>query len=210
MKNIFFDMDWTLYSFENWKYSWSILEKQVQTNVVNLLKQFEPESYKSKFEIIKTNYWEEFSIAFEQLFWINKNEYFNITWDIYPDKYILDNRWALDVFQYLKWLNYNIYIVSESPKIWINRVLKFLNVDSIISWIYSWQNEERKSNGLLYKKITTELWNDSYMIWDQINSDIVMAKKYWFKTMYINKLIDCNESDYNLIDLTDIYNIITE
>lgn len=209
MKNILFDMDWTLYSFENWKYRWSALEREVQLNALKFLKILEWDNYMQKFEEIKIQYWEEFSFAFEELYKIKKEDYFNKIWDINPDWLILDNRNVLEVFNYLKDLDYSIYIVSESPLIWINRVLAFLQVNNVLAWIYSWQWNERKSNWLLYEKIKSNIWNDYYMVWDQINSDVIMSRKSWFKPIYIsdnNQKTD--EIEYYINNLTDLYSII--
>lgn len=209
MKNILFDMDGTLYSFENGKYRWSSLEKEVQSNALKFLKVLEWDNYMQKFEEIKLQYWEEFSFAFEDLYKIKKEDYFNRTWDICPEKFIVNNRNVWVVFSYLKWLGYDIYIVSESPYIWIERVLHFLQVNNILAWIYSWQWDERKSNGRLYEKINNEIWNGFYMIWDQIEPDVIMAKKSWFKPIYIsdnNQKSD--EAEFNIQTLTDLYSII--
>ncbi len=209
MNNILFDMDWTLYSFENWQYKWSKLEKEVQSNALKLLKILEWENHLKKFIEIKSKYWEEFSKAFEKIYKLKKNDYFNKVWDINPDWIINDNRNTLEVFNYFNNLNYNLYIVSESPLIWINRVLTYLKIETLITWIYSWQWDKRKSNWLLYEKIKADLWNNSYMIWDQINSDIVMAKNSWFNTIYISEKKEQSiNADYNIIKLTDLYSII--
>ncbi len=209
MKKILFDMDGTLYSFENWKYKWSKLEKEVQSNALKFLKVLEWNNYMQKFEEIKLQYVDEFSLAFEQFYNIKKETYFQTTWDIYPEKFIVNNRNAQAVFTYLKSIGYDIYIVSESPLIWIERVLHFLQVNNILAWIYSWQWVERKLNGRLYEKINNELGNGFYMIWDQIESDVIMAKKSGFKPIYIsdnNQKSD--EAMFNIQTLTDLYSII--
>lgn len=209
MNKIFFDMDWTLYSFENWQYRLSKLEKKVQSNAKKILKIIEWDYYNEKFEEIIKKYWENFSIAYEELYGIKKEDYFNKTWDIIPNDFIIDDRNVLKLFNYLKNKWYLIYIVSESPKIWINRVLNYLKIDNLISWIYSWQWDERKSNWLLYKKIVKEQWSWFFMIWDQLESDIISAKNNWFNTIYINtKWEKTSESKYNIKELSELYFII--
>lgn len=210
MKNILFDMDWTLYSFENWKYKWSKLEKEVQLNALNFLQILEWNNYLQKFEEIKQIYWENFSIAFEDIYKINKQDYFNKIWDINPEWLIKDDRKVKEIFNYLKLIWYNIYIVSESPIIWINKVLVFLKVNLLISWIYSWEWNERKSNWLLYKRIKNELWDWINMVWDQIDIDIIKAKENWFETIYISQEWQVSiQADYNIKKLTEIYNLIS-
>lgn len=209
MDKILFDMDWTLYSFENWLYKGSKLEKEVQSNALEILKFFEWDKYLLKFDEIKFKYWEEFSLAFEELYKIKKEDYFNKVWDIQPNKFILNNRSSKEVFQFLKTLWYEIYIVSESPNIWINRVLTFLQVDNLLSWIYSWQWNERKSNGLLYERVKNQIWAGHYMVWDQINSDIIMSKKSWFRPIYISTdSLKSEDAEFNINNLIDLYKII--
>lgn len=209
MNKILFDMDWTLYSFENWLYRGSKLEKEVQSNALEILKTLEWDKYLSKFEEIKFKYWEEFSLAFDELYNIKKEDYFNKVWDIQPDAFIQNNRNIKEVFQFLKTLWYEIYIVSESPKIWINRVLIFLQVNDLLSWIYSWQWNERKSNGLLYERVKNQIWTGYYMVWDQINSDIIMSKKSWFRPIYISSdSLKSQDTEFNINNLIDLYKII--
>ncbi len=211
MKNkILFDMDWTLYSFDNWKYKWSKLEKQVEKNAFNLLQILSKKNDCIKiFNQIKKDYWESFSIAFEKIFWLEKQKYFENVWDINPKWLIDNNRNVVDVFSYLKWLWFELYIVSESPLIWINRVLTFLQVNNLLSWIYSWQWNERKSNWLLYNKVVNEIWTWYFMIWDQIDSDVIMSKKSWFKPIYISdKWEKSDQAEFNIENLSGLCNII--
>lgn len=209
MKKILFDMDWTLYSFENGQYTWSRLESEVQSNALKLLKILEWDQYLLKFEEIKLMYWEDFSLAFEDIYRIKKEDYFNKTWDIIPDWFILDNRNSLEVFNYLKSKWYDIFIISESPKIWINRVLTYLKVNDLLSWIYSWQWNERKSNWLLYERMKQDIWTWYFMVWDQIKSDIEMSKKSWYRPILISQNQSSQEADYNIKSLTELYKIIS-
>lgn len=209
MKKILFDMDWTLYSFENGQYTWSRLESEVQSNALKLLKILEWDQYLLKFEEIKLMYWEDFSLAFEDIYRIKKEDYFTKTWDIIPDWFILDNRNSLEVFNYLKSKWYDIFIISESPKIWINRVLTYLKVNDLLSWIYSWQWNERKSNWLLYERIKQDIWTWYFMVWDQIKSDIEMSKKSWYRPILISQNQSSQEADYNIKSLTELYKIIS-
>ncbi len=209
MKKILFDMDWTLYSFENGQYTWSRLESEVQSNALKLLKILEWDQYLPKFEEIKLRYWEDFSLAFEDIYRIKKEDYFNKTWDIIPDWFILDNRNSLEVFNYLKSKWYDIFIISESPKIWINRVLTYLKVNDLLSWIYSWQWNERKSNWFLYERIRQDIWTWYFMVWDQIKSDIEMSKKSWYRPILISQNQSSQEADYNIKSLTELYKIIS-
>lgn len=209
MKKILFDMDWTLYSFENGQYTWSRLESEVQSNALKLLKILEWDQYLPKFEEIKLRYWEDFSLAFKDIYRIKKEDYFNKTWDIIPDWFILDNRNSLEVFNYLKSKWYDIFIISESPKIWINRVLTYLKVNDLLSWIYSWQWNERKSNWLLYERIKQDIWTWYFMVWDQIKSDIEMSKKSWYRPILISQNQSSQEADYNIKSLTELYKIIS-
>lgn len=209
MKKILFDMDWTLYSFENWKYAWSNLENEVENNALKLLEIFEWNDCFSRFQKIKNIYWEKLSIAFKENYSISKNDYFDKVWDIEPSWLIINNRNSLEVFKYLKTIWFDIYVVSESPFIWINRVLTFLKINDLVNWVYSWQWDERKSNWLLYEKIRADIWSWYLMVWDQIQSDIVMSKISWFKPVYISGIWEKSlDAEYNIDNLYDLYNII--
>lgn len=206
MNKILFDMDWTLYSFENWQYRLSKLEKQVEGNAVKLLQVLnKTDMFPHKLEDIKRDYWENFSLAFEQIFWLDKLKYFETVWDIKPEWLILNDGWVLELFKYLKSIWFDIYILSESPQIWIERVLTFLKVKWLISWIFSWQLNERKSNGLLYKRVSNEIWRGLYMVWDQVQSDIIMSKNSWYRPVYINSNWElCNLAEFSISRLEQI------
>lgn len=210
MNKILFDMDGTLYWFENWQYRWSNLEKQIEENAFQLLQVLDQTSDPTKkFLGIKEEYGEDFSLAYEELFWLDKQQFFETVWDVKPELFINDNRGALNLFEYLKKNWFDIYVLSESPKIWIKRVLTFLNVKWIITWVFSWQWDERKSNGLLYTKVSEEIWSWYYMIWDQIQSDVVMSKESWYRPIYINsEWQKCDLAEFNISNLEEIKSII--
>jgi len=209
MPAILFDMDGTLYSFENGSYRWSKLESEVQKNMYILLKRFEWDNTQTKFGEIQMNYGEAFSIAFEELYNMKKELYFQTTWDLDPEGLIWDTRNPKEVFTYLKEKGYDLYIVSESPMIWIERVLSYLKISDMITKVYSWQWEERKSNGRLYDRIIKELGTGIYMIGDQIPSDIIMARRAGLKPILISTPpLTCPEADYTIQALSDLYAII--
>ncbi len=199
-------MDGTLYQFENGDYKGSKLEKQVEYNAEKLLKIIW--NWETLIDL-KEDYWENFSFAFNDKFWLSLSEYFNNVWNINPEWLIQYDKQTAEIFNELVSLGYYIYIVSEAPKIWITRVLSYLKINDIISGIYSWQWNERKSNWLLYDKVIADLWTGYYMVWDQIIPDIIKAKEKWFKTIYVNQnWLTTSKADSNIEKLSEISDIL--
>lgn len=208
MKNILLDMDWTFYGFDNWKYEWSLLQKEVNKKVLELIKNREPWLNKEEiFRNITLRYWENFSIAFEELYKISKQDYFNFTWNIDPNWKIIVYENLIEIFKKIKTQEKKIFIVSDAPKIWINKIVQFFNVWDLLDWIYSGEWDLRKSNWKLYEKVIWD-WIEpekSIMVWDQEISDIINAKKLWFPTIYLNRNWKKSDySDYNVDSLNKI------
>ncbi len=209
-KKYFFDLDGTLYQFSNSErtFAGSLLESSIRKNIIKYMVEvfwFSITHASEKYIYCQEKYWEDFSIAFEREFNIDKQDFFEYIWDIDPKECIDLDYDICELFSIFS-SQAEIYIVSDAPKIWIHRVIEFLDIWKYIHTIYSWEWDYRKTNGKLYDKINDEVWWKKIMMWDQEESDIIYANKKWFITVYVNE--NWNKSkyaDYNVKHIKDIW-----
>jgi len=212
-KLIVFDMDGTLYKLKGGAFLDSKLNKKILENVLKFiqfkLKRSEKEARKI-LDDIKKEYGENISIALEEKYGFDRYDYFNYVWDIEPKSYIIKYSNLEDVLVRLT-KEYKFILMSDAPKIWIENVLKELNVERFFNGnILSGEGGKRKifgnyfSNLLKAYKLKPE---KVIVVGDQENTDIVPAKKLGINTIYINKngkseFADINIGDFNYLELS--------
>lgn len=179
-------MDGTLYQFDSIIFYWSSLQRTIKSNIISLLENLWEKNSTQKYAQIEQDYGEDFSLAFEYIYGMPKEEYFSYVWDLEPKDHIHCIENIPSIFKSISDTWNKIYILSDAPTIWINRVILFLWVHSYITKVYSGEWSERKSNWALYQKIQTEIQGEKIMIGDQEQSDVLLAKENWFQTIYIS------------------------
>ncbi len=211
---IIFDMDGTLYSFKEGSFNKSGLRKKILNNAKlyitkNLYKS--KEEAKVILEYIEKKYGEDISIALEKEFGIDKNNYFNIVWNI-PAKGIVAKNSRLRKFLLGLKTKYSCAIVSDAPIIWINNVLKELNIKDIFKDnIYSGEGKIRKKFGNSFQFVASELKfnpKNCIVVGDQEDTDVIQAKKNGMTAVLVSDKKRLTKADYIINNIFELKNIL--
>ncbi len=211
---IIFDMDGTLYNFKEGSFKKSKLRKKVLNNaklyIAKNLDKSKKEA-KSILEYIEKKYGEDISIALEKEFGIDKNNYFNIVWNI-PAEGIVAKNLRLRKFLLELGVRYSYAIVSDAPIVWINNVLKELKIKDIFkNNIYSGDGKIRKKFGNSFKFVANELKfnpENCIVVGDQEDTDIIQAKKNGMTAVLIADRVKSTKADYIINNIFELKNFL--
>lgn len=198
MKNkieaIIFDMDGTLYTFDKGEASVFTKSKFGAQIHDNCIKFFETKFNLSKKDAevmyldLKNRYQGEVSLAVEKELGINRLEYFATTWDLDPGEFMETNQ---ELIVAIASLNIKSGILSAAPKIWVDRVLKFLDINQFFEpAIFTGDPDLRKPDPLAFQQLATfwELAPQSILaVGDQEETDILPAKSLGMMTARVGK-----------------------
>lgn len=187
MKNkieaIIFDMDGTLYTFDKGQskqFSSSKFGQQIQDNCINFFaKTFNLSKVEAEktYQDFKQKYAGEISLGLERDFGIDRSFYFSQTWNLNPSEFMeVDKQLAKE----LEKLTIKTGILSAAPKIWVEKVLDFLQIkDRFAQAIFTGEPDLRKPDPQAFAQLAT-LWQLSpqsiLAIGDQEETDILPAK----------------------------------
>lgn len=217
-KLIIFDMDGTLYNFKEGSFRDSAFRKKVLSNVKEFIKN---RLQKTNEEVdlllleIEKEYGENISIALENKFNIDRYDFFNIVWDIPAKQYIHkcpELRALLEMFK----TKFDFLLISDSPRIWIDHVLKELSINDLFENdnIYSGEGNLRKIFNNIFQVILKKYQvnpENCISIGDQEETDIISAKKLGMKTVFINNSGEKSLlTDYNVCSILEIEKILTD
>lgn len=211
---IMFDMDGTLYNFKEGSFNKSELRKKILNNaklyIAKSLNKSKKEA-KNILEYIEKKYGEDISIALEKEFGIDKNNYFNIVWNI-PTKGIVAKNSRLRKFLLELKMKYRCAIVSDAPIVWINNVLKELNIKDVFkNTVYPGEGKIRKKFGNSFQFVANELMfnpKNCIVVGDQENTDIVQAKKNGMTAILISDRKKPTKADYIINDIFELKNFL--
>lgn len=213
-KLIIFDLDGTLYKLNGGSFKKSGIYKKVlektETYIVGKLNKTKKEA-KLILKTILKEYGESISIGLEEKFKIDRYVYFNMTWNIPAKKYIKINSALRSQLIGIK-NNFDLALISDAPRIWINNVLKELKIEDIFTDnIFSGEGDTRKEFGNAFSRIIETLnIKPEYCIavGDQEGTDIIPAKKIGIKTILINRQAESDVADYTIKDISELKNIL--
>ncbi len=213
-KIIIFDLDGTLYELKGDSYDKSLLKKEVVKNAEKYItKKLRVSNFEAKKILIeiKKKYNEGISIGLEKEYGLSRYDYFNNVWDINASKLV---RYDASLCKTLNKLskNYELIILSDAPRVWMQNVFKALKIGKYFKKnnIFSGESDIRKSFGnafeyiLRIKKVKPE---NCISVGDQLNTDILPAKKLGMKTIYINKKIKKSDADFTIKNINFIYSL---
>jgi HAD superfamily hydrolase (TIGR01549 family) len=192
-KTIIFDLDGTLYKLKGGSFQSSGLHNTVIKNSYSYIsKQLNKSNTESQeiLDFIFEKYGNSISIGLEKEFKINRFDYFNSVWDIEAKNYVeFDPK--LEGFLIGLKNNFNLVLLSDAPRIWINKVLQHLNIEKIFeNSIYSGEGDVRKELNNAFEELIKKLdikESECIVIGDQEDTDILPAKQLGIKTIYISK-----------------------
>ncbi len=214
-KLIIFDMDGTLYEYEGASFSQSGAYQAVLKNATLFIaKKLGKTLIEAELVLndIKERWGEQISLALEKEHGINREEYFNIVWDVPAEPYIKKIPGLKNFLLRLKG-QYQLAVLTDGPKIWVQNVLKALDVLDILGEaIFDGSGDSRKESCVAYTRVLTHfsiLPEECLMIGDQEQTDIVPAKLAGITTVYINKSGKKSEmADFSILSLYDLENIL--
>lgn len=187
MKNkieaMIFDVDGTLYSFDKGRakvFRESEFGRKIQNNCVSFLeKKLNTSSEQALivFEDFKSRFQGEVSLGLEKEMGIQRDLYFAETWNLDPGEFMeADSALSAQIAS----LEIKTGILSAAPRIWVEKVLDFLQLKPIFDpAIFTGDPDIRKPNPLAFMQLA-DFWSlkpsSILAIGDQEETDILPAK----------------------------------
>lgn len=204
-------MDGTLYQFDKEKgesFKNSRFAQDLKKNIIDyFIKKFKL-SYDEALRLykkIQNNYKGEISTGVEKEFGILRAEFFEETWNLYPEKYIIKNT---HLPKLLLALQGNCALVTSAPTIWATRVLEYLEIaDAFGDSIYTAESYIRKPNPLVFLHIARKFNSPTctvISIGDQEATDIIPAAAIGMRTIYVGSLHNTS-ADYHVANIKDLF-----
>jgi len=213
IKLLIFDLDGTLYKIISPKFMGSAIYQDMRKNSIVFLSKklgISEEEATKIFDRILVDYNKELSIGFEKEFGINRYEYFNNAWNLDTNKYMVRDEKLIKILNQLK-KKYVLIVLTDAPKIWVERVLATRGVSEIFgSNVLTGESDIRKSFGnafLLVAKKYGFAPQECMVIGDHKKNDIDFAKEVGMKTIYIGAEA-YDKSDYSVKNIHDIAAIL--
>lgn len=207
-----FDLDGTLYEFnENSFRDTSIyldLKKRSIQFISEKLKVSE-EQAGNMYNFVAQKYNFILSTGFQKEYGLDRNEYLNFAWDMDPSHHIQKNDKLSPFFLELS-RNNNLFILSDAPLIWINKILEYFQIKKYFKRIFSGGDMDLRKKGELYPYVLKTLNIDaknSVMIGDEYLVDVIIPKKYGIKTIFLGKESK-GISNYKVKNIFEIKNLL--
>lgn len=209
-KIIIFDLDGTLYELEGGSFPQSKLKKkiaeQAKSFVISKLSKNQVEA-EAVLKNIQTQYGDDISLGLEKEFSLDRYEYFNFVWNIPALGIVKKSQKLRDILNNLS-QDYRLVLVSDAPQIWIDNVLRELNIkEMFIGYIFSGEGTFRKDFNNAFDNILTQLKvhsDNCISIGDQEETDIIPAKKLGMKTIFVNPARCSTQADISIKSINDL------
>ena len=185
---IVFGMDGTLYSLDGkaGSFSGSSLEKAVLQNAIKFVVEKDNCSNGQAQGLIDQALEGRIGLSnfFSQRYKISRSEYFNEVWDINPQNIVSNSELSVEVVKELANNNKKLILLTSSPKIWQQRVLKFLGIDHFFQEVYT--AEDFRSKEDIFGRLAQVYGPENILsIGDQLRTDIEPAQKLGMQTFLI-------------------------
>lgn len=211
---IIFDMDGTLYNFDNKRgtnFTSSRFYADVKENAYRYISEtlcIDIEQAILIYQELKNDYRGEVSLGIEDRYGVNRYKYFENTWNLNPAEYIEKND---EIQRGIKDLQGRIALLTAAPRIWAIRVLAFLDMEKLFGqYIYTGEPDLRKPNPDIFEKIAIEMGVEPSMVasvGDQEESDILPAKIVGMKTVLISEQ-PSRQADFTVKDVVGAIQIL--
>lgn len=194
IKAVIFDMDGTLYSFDDSnesQFTSSRFGQKIRANCVRFFEErlgLSPKKAEIVYEDLKTRYNGEVSLAVEKEFGIDRGEYFAFTWNLEATEFVKSTG---NIPTLLSELTIQSGVLTAAPRVWAERVLQFLQIRDLIGdALFTGDPDLRKPNPEAFMQLAN-FWGlnpeQIISIGDQEQSDILPAKAVGMKTVRIAK-----------------------
>lgn len=189
---IIFDMDGTLYSFDEGnesQFTSSQFGKQIQANCIRFFEErfsLTSDDAESMYQNLSNRYNGEVSLAVEKEFGIDRSEYFAFTWNLVAEEFIISNELLLPTLQEL---TIRSGVLTAAPKVWAEKTLAFLQIRQLFGEaLFTGDPDVRKPNPEAFLQLA-QFWNlepsQILSIGDQEQTDILPAKSLGMQTLRI-------------------------
>lgn len=212
-KTIILDMDGTLYQFKGGSLRTSGLYEIIKKNVVIFIsKQLDKSEVESIiiFNSVVQKYGDSLSTGLEKDYNLNRYDYFNFVWNIEAQEFVTFDPMLKKLLLDLK-QTYNLVLLSDAPRIWIDKVLDCFKITEIFEkQIFSGEGDIRKEFGNAIPETLKKLGlaaNDCISVGDQEHTDIIPAKKLGLATIYVN-INKSGIADYNINSIFELKKIL--
>jgi HAD superfamily hydrolase (TIGR01549 family) len=207
---LLFDVDGTFYEFREGSYARSMLRRTVRERACQFLvarTDVEESNVESIMQHIEEQYGEDVSVAFEERFHITRDEYFRSVWDINPEAFVDPAAGLRDMLSRLH-PRYAMVILSDAPRIWIDRVLNFCNVaDFFEQHIISGEGDRRKNRGNALEYVVERFKvspSSCIVIGDQEETDIIPARAFGMRAIRVSAPPVTSCADATIAHITDL------
>lgn len=216
MKNkqtIILDMDGTLYQFRGGSFRSSGLYEVVRKNVIihisNKLNKPDVESREILNSIVE-KYGDSISTGLEKDFGLDRYDYFNFVWNIDALNFVAFDPKLKKLLINLK-KSYNLVLLSDAPRIWIDKVLDCFGITDIFEkQIFSGGGDIRKEFGNGFDRRIEIIGikpTECISVGDQEHTDILPAKKLGMTTIFVGKN-KSETADYSIKNIFQLKKIL--
>lgn len=213
---IIFDMDGTLYSFENGAYDIysTTFYKKIEQNGVDFISR-KLNMNRADAQKIRKSIFDKYngniSIGLKKEFNIEREEYFNSAWDIDAAKYLKP---AVQLDDMLARIKIKKAVLSSAPEVWVQRAIKQLGIYEQLDGVWC-DDGIKKPDVNAYLRVTNAfnvLPQDTLIVEDEVRY-LVPAKELGMTTVLIgsekNRFIDYNiKTIYEIQSIEEIKSII--
>ena len=136
-------------------------------------------------------------------------EYLNFAWNMDPAQHIEKDVRLTFMLEELS-RTHDLFILSDAPSIWINKLLEFFEVGDYFKGIFSGgDNDVRKKSGLYPHALKTLNADPKnvIMVGDEYLVDVVIPKKLGIATCLVGDA-KSGESDYKIRDILRLREIL--
>lgn len=209
-------MDGTLYRYRNGSFAGSSLEKAIDEKAkayVSSRLGLDRNRTEATLDDLRQKYEGHTSIGLERECGIDRYEFFANTWDNDPAEHFIVDGGLRDLLAGLA-DRYEMVILSDAPRVWIDRVLEHLDVTEFFRGrVYSGEGDIRKARNNAFETLLEKLGvppEDVISIGDQIETDIVPAKKIGCTTVLVGGDKNVGEADYHIRDIFGLSDLLRD
>lgn len=197
IEGIIFDMDGTLYSFDQGpasNFDQSKFGQRIHENIIAFFKQqfaLNSEDALTMYLDFRTRFNDEVSLGLEKERAIPRGDYFAITWNLDPQEFMKQHQ---ELVEALSTVAIKSGILSSAPRIWVERVLDFLEIKQLFEpAIFTGDPDVRKPNPQAFLQIAN-FWKLPpevlISVGDQEKTDILPAKSIGMITVRIGRDVE--------------------
>ena len=185
---VIFDMDGTLYELDgqNKGYSGSSLETKVVNNCLRFILNQEKCSAEEAEAIMDQGLKDPVGLSnfLSKRYGITRKNYFDIVWDINPQGLVFNFQTAVQTVKQIPEDGKKPILLTSAPKVWQEKVIKFLGLDNCFEAIYTGEDFDQKTEifSMLAQRYQP---SNIFSVGDQETTDISPAAALGLSTLLV-------------------------